>query len=575
MFASFFSGFNARSNHEEDGSDVDFFDGPASDHQFLPRHTTTAKGHPYQGSQRTPRQGFVVEQTPSPSHDDNAASSDSGESEKSIVPRIETTSTQTLRFKVIEMQMEGTESVEYLSSVLNWRAEPFVGQRPLCSSTVHFGPYSLTELIDAVKSAADASGFATYAFRGARKSATSCSIKFGCVHGRLRYGKEKDQIVAKNRDFVKDMQEVVHDQPGKRRRPRKSGGHKRSKTQRQRVKSKECPFTICLRSCGEKWRPGTECMWTLHGDARCASYYDHRNHCKRPFRSRMSDDIKSHIVDNGERMLISDLASNIFQKFSVELTCDQVKYVLKKNAIKNLSSGGAQRFRAGGAVNAIKYLLATEASDVRLLLINCDTGCWFTGVPDKRCENIRISPYDIPKSKLSKTDPTREIMIDGSKYIIWVAAWNYHGESKLFSAYPHVVQMNCMHGVTSSTDGFNAVGIDGNGHNVQILREYISNQDSNVFGWLFHVAFPDLVPMYKSIRVFFFDGCKAMNAALRQACCIGQSFENAKIFRCIFHLIIKAFEDKFGCGDNGGWQSDVKKLVYRLRCCYFYLQNFS
>jgi len=73
--------------------------------------------------------------------------------------------------------------------------------------------------------------------------------------------------------------------------------------------------------------------------------------------------------------------------------------------------------------------------------------------------------------------------------------------------------------------------------------------------------------MYKSIRVFFLDGCKAMNAALRQACCIGQSFENAKIFRCIFHLIIKAFEDKFGCGDNGGWQSDVKKLLYRLRRC--------
>lgn len=207
-------------------------------------------------------------------------------------------------------------------------------------------------------------------------------------------------------------------------------------------------------------------------------------------------------------MLISDLVSHIFMKFSVELTCDQVKYVLRKNAIKNLSSDGAQRFRAGGALDAMKYLLATEASDVRLLLINCETGCWFTGVPDKRCENIALSPYEIPKRKLSNTDPTRQIIIGSSKYIVWVAAWNYSGESELFSAYPHVVQMDCMHGVTSSTDGFNAVGIDGNGHNVQVLRAFISNQDSDVFGWLFNVAFPDLVPMYKSIRVFFWMGAK-------------------------------------------------------------------
>jgi hypothetical protein len=501
MFAALFSGFNARSNQDDDGSDVDIFDGPATDQQFLPRGSTTAKGHQYQGSQRT-----VVEETPSPSDedDDGDASSDSGESEKSVDPRTETTSTQTLRFKVIEMQMEETESVVNLRNVLNWRAEPFVGQRPLCPSSVQFGPYTLTELIDAVKSAADDSGFATYAFRGARKSATSCSIKFGCDHGRLRYGKEMDEINTKKRDFVKDMQEVVHDQPGKRRRPRKSGGYKRSKTQRQRVKNKECPFTICLRSCGETWCPNTQCMWTLNGDARCTSCYDHCNHCKRPFRSRMSDDIQSHIIENGERMLISDLVSHIFQKFSVELTSDQVKYVLRKNSIKNLSSAGAQRFRAGGAIDAMKYLLATEASDIRLLLINCETGLWFTGVPDNRIDHIRLSPYDLPKSKLSKTDPTREIMIDGSMYVIWAAAWNYRGERELFSAYPHVVQMDCMHGVTSSTDGFNAVGVDGNGHNVQILRAFISNQDSNVFGWIFNVAFPDLVPMYKNIKVFFF-----------------------------------------------------------------------
>ena len=153
---------------------------------------------------------------------------------------------------------------------------------------------------------------------------------------------------------------------------------------------------------------------------------------------------------------------------------------------------------------------------------------------DKRCENIALSPYELPKKKLSNTDPTREIMIDGSKYIVWVAAWNYSGESELFSAYPHFVQMDCMHCVTSSTDGFNAVGIDGNGHNVQVLRAFISNQDSDVFGWLFNVAFPDLVPMYKSLRVFVLDGCKAMNAGLRQHVALGSPLKTPRFSDAFF-----------------------------------------
>ncbi len=207
MFTSLFSGFiNTRSNHDDDSSDVDLFDGSAADQQFQSRRSNTAKDHPYQGSQTT-RLGSVVEETPSPPHDDDddvdgaaAATCDPGESEKSVEPRTEPTSTRTLLFKVIEMQMEETESFEYLSNVLNWKAEPFVGQRPNCPS-VQFGPYNLAELIDAVKSTADASGIATYAFRGARKSAASCSIKFGCDHGRLRYGKEKDVISKKNQIF--------------------------------------------------------------------------------------------------------------------------------------------------------------------------------------------------------------------------------------------------------------------------------------------------------------------------------------------------------------------------------------
>ncbi len=85
------------------------------------------------------------------------------------------------------------------------------------------------------------------------------------------------------------------------------------------------------------------------------------------------------------------------------------------------------------------------------------------------------------KTKVFKSiDETRVMDIDGHRFLVWSAAWKYPCEKELFSAYPEVVQLDCMHGVTSSTDGFNAVGIDGNGHNIQVMRAFVASQHSNV-----------------------------------------------------------------------------------------------
>jgi hypothetical protein len=160
-------------------------------------------------------------------------------------------------------------------------------------------------------------------------------------------------------------------------------------------------------------------------------------------------------------------------------------------------------------------------------------------------------------------------VLDGERFLVWSAAWNYPSEKELFSAYPEVVQLDCMHGVTSSTDGFNAVGIDGNGHNIKIMRAFIASQDvkdSKVFHWLFLCAFSALVPSCKDIRVFFTDGCQAMISELEAACGIGQQYQFAQMFRCLFHLITKSFDDQFGIAADG-WQTEVKKLLYGLRKC--------
>jgi hypothetical protein len=471
-----------------------------------------------------------------------------------------------LRFKATE-KVEVTECDQYLKSVLNWKAEPFVGRSPL-SASVQFGPYNLADLEEAVKEAADQAGFSLYAHKGVRSSETSCSLKFGCECGRKRYGKEKVAIEKKEHVLVKDLNEVVRETSGKRKSTRKGGGYLKARTQRSRVKSKDCSWAFCISSVGDKWSKDSPCLWSLNPDKRCSNCFNHSNHCRRPHRKRISAAVKDFICENGESMAISNLIQKIYSKHGVEVSADQVKYVMKCNKIKNKerSSGGS---KAGGAMDALQYLLRTKESDVVLMLNECISGKWFTGECElSETETAAVSLFeyvDIVPTRISKPDAQRVIDIEGTEYFVWSAAWNYRAEKELFSAYPHVVQMDCMHGVTSSTDGFNAVGIDGNGHNICIMRAFVGNQNGDVFRWLFSVAFPKLVPQYQNIRVFFVDGCSAMNPQLRAACCAGQQFPNASVFRCLFHLITKTFDDKFGMGD--GWQQEVKKYLFRLRRC--------
>jgi hypothetical protein len=106
----------------------------------------------------------------------------------------------------------------------------------------------------------------------------------------------------------------------------------------------------------------------------------HTNHARRSSKVRLSPELKEHACDLGERMLPSDLVHSVYTKFKVEITADQIKWILKKNSIKNFERS-RHSSRAGGAVDSIRYLLMKGGHDVVLLLIRCDTGEWFTGIP--------------------------------------------------------------------------------------------------------------------------------------------------------------------------------------------------
>ena len=154
---------------------------------------------------------------------------------------------------------------------------------------------------------------------------------------------------------------------------RKDGGYTRAHTQRQRAKTKQCNFSMCLTSCGDTWSPQTTCLWKLNSDARCKNLYEHSNHTRRSSKARISSEIKEHVCDFGDRMLPSDLIQSVYSKFKVEITSDQIKWILKKNSIKNLERS-RKSSHAGGAVNSIRYLLMKDDIDIVMLLLRCDTG---------------------------------------------------------------------------------------------------------------------------------------------------------------------------------------------------------
>jgi hypothetical protein len=150
------------------------------------------------------------------SANDTDSSSNSGDGSPVLKP------IRSLKFKVSKNQ-DVTNIEDYLSSVLNWKAEPCVSRVAL-STDLTFGPYTLAELDSSVKDAADAAGFFAYSQKRARNTTTSCSLKFSCDCARKRYGQEKASIEQKDREFKKVMDEVVRDTSGKRKKQRKGGG---------------------------------------------------------------------------------------------------------------------------------------------------------------------------------------------------------------------------------------------------------------------------------------------------------------------------------------------------------------
>ena len=553
----------------------------------------------------TAARSYVVEETPSPSGSDDDEESDDSQ-QKTAEERgcwdcdepetAALTSDRKIQFKNeggILKTLEGIRGAEqYLEAVMNWRSTPFAGREPFdkkrgvsdTSSSkvlqhVVIGEFTVAELSQLVQDAADAAGFCIYEHKGHSQWKgmynNRCTLKFACDCGRKRYGHEKERHA---KEFVVDLDEVVVTNCRKRKSTRKNYGNMPAFTNHRRLKSNDCPFQFSLIGYqnSTKFDENLPATWQLSSHVRARHCFQHRGHTMRTMgRTKLTAAAKQFIVDNCEDVAIPQLVDEIQRMFTIDTDRDAVRWVVRANKKTAAQGRAPDRGRAGGAVDSIRDLLKNGSSKVILLLRQCTSGAWFTCIPlylNGDVQFLKLTPYEDPAlTPLRNPDPDRVIDIRGEQFFIHTQAWNYESQTKLFQAYPHVLQMDCQANVNKSTDGFNCVSVDGNYHNIISLRAFVGSQKAEMFRWILRVAIPALLRNYHKIRLFLCDGCDALLGELRACCVPGGLFPLAKVLLCIFHLLIKNYDDTFGYAMRRSqppqWFQFFKNALMQLRNC--------
>lgn len=181
---------------------------------------------------------------------------------------------------------------------------------------------------------------------------------------------------------------------------------------------------------------------------------------------------------------------------------------------------------------------------------------------------VRIPDYDSKKPVLDP-DPSRIFTSrEGDRFLVLCCGFNWDADAATFATYNEICVIDCMHGMTNSTDGLNCVGVDANLHNISALRVFIFAQTQEVFRWVLCEAFPALVKNYQNIRVFFTDDDQHLGPVLKMLVGPGKLFPLATYLKCTWHLIRHNIEDVFGKGcEENPWQQKLIAILSRVRKC--------
>ncbi len=541
----------------------------------------------------------VVPQTPSDtSHDESESENDGqGSPTSDSAPAV---TNRKFQFKceggTLKTVQGITDPQEYIKAVTSFSGSPFVGRQSVdairsdASSRsgmmlhVPIGLYTVQEICEVVRDAADVAGFNVYEHKGHcdRVYGNRCTLKFACDCGRKRHGIEKMREAI---EHCVDLETVVRNDCRKKKSARRGHGYDPASTMHRRCKNDTCPFQFSIISYQNsvKFDVAAQSEWQLSSHARAVHNFAHVGHTLRTTgRIKLSEAAKAYIVSSCHEISIPQLVEDVARMFRIDTNRDAVRWILRANH-KEAFQGMRSRVRGAGHVTETVMHLLKKQREIICLLARCSTGVWVTARPSLQSGSIcyKLSEYqDRDSTSRSATeprpmlapDPDRVVVINEDPYFVHTMAWNYPSEKKKFEAYPHVVQMDCQANVTNNTDGFNCVGVDGNYHNIILLRAFIGSQKAEMFRWMLRVAFPALIPNYAKIRTFICDGCDALLGELKTCCIVNGPFPLAQVLLCIFHLLIQAFDVQFGFAlrratGAAPWFEYFRKALFTLKRC--------
>jgi hypothetical protein len=480
----------------------------------------------------------------------------------------------------------------YLTSVLNWATVGSAGRLRMnqvmkgvddksstISASLHhvsIGSYTVQEVTSLIQNAADSAGFSLYSHKGARVHGNRCTIKFGCDHGRKRYGKDavRDLLT-----FEKDLDTVVSSSCRKKRTTRPNHGYNPALTKRSRLKSTDCNFQFSIISyqVDTSFKVETHSTWHLSSHGKCSHNFNHNSHTFRGTRILLHPTAKQYVLDHCHLHAVQTLSVQLQRIYNLDISINRVRWIINTNGKASGTDRAVLEGQSGAAAASIRQLLQTKNSMVVMLLINITDGQLFTAKAtlsssgkevqfEKNIYKDRDGGRMIP---MQNPDVDRVIHIDGDCFFVHTQVWNYLDDLKLFAAYSQALAMDAQANVNRSTDGFNVVGICGNYHNIVVLRSFIGDQTAQTFRWMFHVAFLYLLgkPLCLRVTTILVDGCTAVLGELQVCCSPGGTFGNAKILRCIFHLFIDAWDRKFGFAMKEPWFQEYKSHLFQLKNC--------
>jgi hypothetical protein len=313
-------------------------------------------------AQEKSTQQFVVPETSSSGNSDESDGESGG---RAVRP-------PQFRFSIEQSPLTFSSSEDYVASVFNWSSKPYLGQRPFWpvgkkGEGVSIGPYTIAEVQKLVQDAADKAGFSVYCHKGQRLHERRVSLKFGCDHGRKRYGKNKTD----NKDpavFQQELETVVASTVGKRRVLSKHRGYKHTPTAHRRHKCVECSFSLLFSGFqgeGDRINDATRpMMWSMSQHGLAKFNFRHCQHTFRATSTMISEEVRQYLVANGDSTAIPELVKSIRRSFHVSLDRSQVRYFLKTREMHPppAEGGGRGESGSGNAMQTIRLFLAHSNS---------------------------------------------------------------------------------------------------------------------------------------------------------------------------------------------------------------------